>query len=323
MLPPLTSLPFAADYHTPIMVREVISWLQPSPEQVILDGTLGGGGHTMALLTASSPTGRVIALDRDPEALAYARQRLASFGERFSPVQANYAQAPEVLADLGLDGVDALLIDAGVSSHQLDDHARGFSFMRPGPLDMRMGPDARSLAQLLTELSFDALADLLRHYGEVPSPGKVAAAILEDFHAHKLDTTADLSDAVLRALGRPRQVKGKKTIHPATLVFQALRIAVNDELTHLSQLIQALPSLLRPSGRAAFISFHSLEDRIVKQGLRRHEHPCICPPGLPVCSCGKLPTLRALTSKPVRPAQDEIDLNPRARSAVLRVAQRL
>lgn len=305
------------------MVAEVLEWLAPTPSSVIIDGTLGGGGHTCALLDASAPTGTVISLDRDPEAIAQARARLASYGERFIPIQSNYSQAAQVAQAQHPGGVDGLLIDAGVSSHQLDDASRGFSFQSAGPLDMRMGPDAPSLAEFLGQTDFAALAHILRHYGEVKSPGLLARAILEDFHANKLDTTQDLSDLILRVVGRPKAKGPKRPIHPATLVFQALRIAINDELAHLEQVVVSLPQILKPGGVAVFISFHSLEDRIVKQGLRLHEDPCTCPPGLPMCACGAKARVQILTSKPVRPSEQEIAQNPRARSAILRAAKLL
>lgn len=303
------------------MVAEVLEHLSPKPGQTFMDGTLGGGGHTHALLDATSPDGTIISLDRDPEAIAQARQRLTAYGERFIPVLTNYAEAAQIAQEHRPGGVDGLLIDAGVSSHQLDDPGRGFSFQNAGPLDMRMGPDSPSLADLLSQIEHPQLTHILRHYGEVQNPSPLAKAIIEDMRAGKLTTTADLSDLILRIVGRPRQKGPKKPIHPATLVFQGLRIATNDELTHLERVVDTLPQIIKPGGIAVFISFHSLEDRIVKQGLKRLENPCTCPPSLPLCACHAKPKVQILTSKPIRPSDREVELNPRSRSALLRAAR--
>ncbi len=305
-------------YHAPIMVREVLQGLALTPGARVIDGTLGGGGHTHAILDAIAPDGVVLALDRDPQAFEAARARLGDAASRVIFVQSNYAQAADLaITHLGRKA-DALLIDAGVSSHQLDDPSRGFSFREGGPLDMRMGPDTSSLAQWLAEVDHVTLTATLRDLGEVPMPHKIAAAILRAREANKLDTTADLRDAVLAAgvhMGR------HSTMNPATLVFQGLRIAVNDELTHLATAVARAPDAVRPGGRVAFIAFHSLEDRIVKQGMRSLADPCSCPKGLPMCACGATPRLQILTRQPIKPSAQEVAQNSRSRSAVLRVAQ--
>ena len=313
----------ATDYHAPVLVREVLDTLRPRSQAVYLDATLGGGGHAEAILRACAPAGRVIGIDRDPEAIATATARLSPFGSRFFPIQANYSDIPHLLQDLGIPALDGLLLDAGVSSHQLDSPARGFSFRHPGPLDMRLGPDAPPLSSLLDTLSFEQLATILGTYGEVKAAGRVARAILHA-HAHdQLPDTAALAQVVEQHVFHPKGPKRKKT-HPATQVFQALRIAVNDELAHLSAVIDAFPAWLTPkTGVAAFISFHSLEDRIVKQGLKRHLEQRVTLPGLPHDISTTPALIDLLHKKGLAPKADEVARNPRARSARLRGARRL
>lgn len=314
-----SSLPFASEYHVPIMVDEVLELIAAAPGKRFVDGTLGGGGHSEALLTATSPDGRLISLDRDPEAIATASARLAPFGDRFLAVQRNYDQMRHVLDELHIAHVDGTLIDAGVSSHQLDAPHRGFSFRHEGPLDMRMGEDTRSLAELLETLDAEQLTQIIRDYGELKGAFRIANGILDAFHAGTLTSTRALHDVVLASMN-PALMR-KLNVSPATLVFQALRIAVNDELAHLERALHAAVSCVSPGGRVVFICFHSLEDRIIKQGLRKLENPCTCPPALPRCACGKKPKVRILTSKPRRASPEECEANPRARSAVLRAAE--
>lgn len=310
---PLTT--YASSYHTPIMVGEVLEYLCLSPGALILDGTLGGGGHSEALLDAGVD---VLALDRDPEAHDAARARLARFGDRFRSVLANYSEAPRVLEELGIERVDGMLIDAGVSSHQLDDSSRGFSFREGGPLDMRMGPDSETLEELLARLTHGELARILNRYGELKNAGRLAGVILDARDEGRLTDTAALAKIVHDVGSKPGR---KQSINPATLVFQALRIALNDELTHLERAVEQVPRVVKVGGFAAFISFHSLEDRIVKQGFRYLADPCVCPPGLPMCGCGARPLVEIMTRKPQRPTDREVELNPRSRSALLRVAK--
>lgn len=317
---------YAVTYHAPIMVREIVEAIvagwpadaRARGEIVVLDATLGGGGHTHALLDALGEGGRVIALDRDPEALEHVRERLSAYGDRFTCAQANYSQAREVLDRLGVEAVHGLVLDAGVSSHQLDDPERGFSFREAGPLDMRMGDDAMPLGQWLDGIEERALTQIIREYGELKKPHLVARAILRARGEGKLEDTAQLREIVERSVFAPR----KLSVHPATLVFQALRIAVNDELRHLAQVVEALPELLHPGARAAFLSFHSLEDRIIKRGLRSLERPQRFPPGVPVTAEMEQGVIEILTGRPVGPTDDEIAANPRARSAKLRLAAR-
>lgn len=302
--------------HVPVLLAEVLDALDPQPGDRVADLTLGGAGHARAIAQRLGPTGHLIGLDQDPDALAAASAALADAPCRVDIVRANFRDLPDALASVGVapGTLDGLLADLGVSSHQLDRPERGFSIRAPGPLDMRMSQDGPTAADLIADLSDDALARVLRDYGDVPRAKAVARTIHQALASHSLRTTADLKAACERALGRPKPGK----LHPATLVFQALRIAVNDELGALDALLAALPTWLKPAGRAALISFHSGEDRRVKQALRALEGVCRCPPTLPICGCGKTTLGRALTRKAVTASPDELAANPRAASAKLR-----
>jgi 16S rRNA (cytosine1402-N4)-methyltransferase len=259
----------------------------------------------------------VIALDRDPAAVRATVERLRPFGERCTVIQENFSRAVEVLAPLGLAGVDGALLDLGMSSPQIDRPERGFSFQAEGPLDMRMESKGETAAELLRRLDEADLAGLLRELGEEPFARRIARSIKA---AARMETTTDLSEAVKRAV--PRR-SWPRRIHVATRTFQALRMAVNQELESLAAFLQSLPSLLLPLGRAAIISFHSLEDRQVKQAFAALAGACRCPPGLPVCACGAAATFRLLTRKAIQADEAEIERNPRARSARLRAVERL
>lgn len=280
----------------------------------MLDGTLGGGGHAELLLEEGA---EVIGLDRDPTALDAARARLARHGTRFRAVQANFRDAAAVLRELGVPAVKGALVDLGVSSPQLDEPSRGFSFRAPGPLDMRMGPDAETLREYLSRAGEKELARVIHTYGEERFARPIARAILRELPS--IEDTARLAEVVAGSI--PRKAWPRE-IHPATRTFQALRIAVNDELGALDAWLAALPAIVAPGGRAAAISFHSLEDRAVKHAFADLAHPCRCPPGMPVCSCGaaqwKLVTRKAITAD-----EKEVGENPRARSAKLRAVERL
>jgi 16S rRNA (cytosine1402-N4)-methyltransferase len=311
---------YGADYHVPIMVDEVLRWLHPSPAGRYLDGTLGGAGHSLAILDACAPDGHLIALDRDAQAIEHAQQRLAHIDpSRLTILHGNYGDAHSLLTAHHLLPVDGWLIDAGVSSHQLDEPSRGFSFQQDGPLDMRMGQDVASLADWLQHISHAELSRVLRVYGEHPQPTRIASAILNARDSNRLRSTSDLREVIVEAT--PAALKRGSHIHPATLAFQALRIAVNAELEHLERAVADIPRVVKPGGYALFISFHSLEDRIVKQGLRSLANPCTCPPNLPVCACKKTPLVHIHTTKPITASPEEVAHNPRARSAKLRVAQ--
>ena len=286
-----------------------------------MDGTVGAGGHAAGLLEASSPDGQLLGLDVDPQALELARQRLAPFGSRAILRQASYTTLAEQLGSLGWKAVDGVLLDLGVSSMQLDTPERGFSFQADAPLDMRFSPENPIMAaDLVNTLSEADLAGLLFRYGEEPRARQVAQAIVR---ARPITTTRQLAEAVAGAAGSGRRSGGGKTMHPATRTFQALRIAVNRELDALEETLPQALAALAPGGRLAVISFHSLEDRIVKQFFRRESQDCICPPRQPVCTCGHKAALVEITRRPLRPEGAETGQNPRARSARLRIAEKL
>jgi 16S rRNA (cytosine1402-N4)-methyltransferase len=304
--------------HQPVLEDQVVASLSPAAPGLLVDATVGLGGHAAALLEAV-PGFRLLGIDRDPAALALAGPRLQAFAGRVQLVQRRFAELPELLAELESPPPAAILADLGCSSLQLDEPARGFSFMAAGPLDMRMGEDGPTAAELVNGAPEEELVRLLRCYGEERRARRVARAIVDARRRAPLRTTLELSRLVERAVGGRRGSR----IHPATRCFQALRIAVNDELGELERFIEPAARSLRPAGRIAVISFHSLEDRIVKQSFRRLEGACVCPPELPECRCRPESVLRLLGRGAARPAADEVERNPRARSARLRVAERL
>ncbi|MBK6683568.1 MAG: 16S rRNA (cytosine(1402)-N(4))-methyltransferase RsmH [Deltaproteobacteria bacterium] len=307
----------SAAVHTSVLLQEVIDGLQPKAGGVYIDATCGLGGHTRALLEHSGPDGRVLGVDRDPEALREARTRLAEFGDRLTLVEGDFSALKEQAAQTGHLPADGVLADLGVSSLQLDRPERGFSFQRKGPLDMRMGPGVGpTAAELLASVDELELTRILAEYGEVDRPKQVARAILGARDAGKLVSTQDLA-ALLE-----RTIRGRPTgIHPATRTFQALRIAVNRELAELEALLALLPELVRPGGRAAIISFHSLEDRLVKRAFEDPK-PAQQPHRLPVEPERKFGPWRSLQKKPVVAEEAEVEANPRSRSAKLRIAER-
>jgi 16S rRNA (cytosine1402-N4)-methyltransferase len=306
--------------HEPVLATEVVALLRPAPGKLLLDGTLGGGGHAELLLEGGA---HVIGIDRDPRAVAAATARLARYGEAFRAVRADFRDAKNVLAALGIAGVDGALVDLGVSSPQLDDPARGFSFRDAGPLDMRMGGEGETVAELLARVDERELARILEEYGEEPFARPVARAIKRAVASlgpgEALDT-ARLAEIVAGAI--PRRAWPRR-IHPATRTFQALRIAVNDELGALAAFLDSLPSLVKVGGRAAAIAFHSLEDRMVKERFRALTHACTCPPDFPVCACGAKASFAPVTRRAVKASEDEVAENPRARSARLRAVERI
>lgn len=307
--------------HRPVLLRETLESLRPRPGAVIVDATLGPGGHAEAVLEAIGPDGQFYGIDRDPFALRLARQRLARFGDRFVPIHGNHLDLTGLLHDLGVDAVDGVLADLGISSLQLDDPARGFALRLDGPLDMRMDPaTGPTAADLLATLPESDLAEILFRYGEERRARSIARAIVHDRDKRPLRTTRELSELVTRVAG-PRARRFR--IHPATRTFQALRIAVNREIEGLDRLVDDAAGLLRRGGRLVFISFHSLEDRAVKRALRALAHRCTCPPDLPVCACGRESLIRVLTSRPIRPTEEEVSGNPRARSARMRAGEKL
>ena len=310
--------------HRPVLLNETLKYLAPERGGLFVDCTVGLGGHSEAILK-SSPDTRIIGLDLDPAALEYSRQRLAPFGERFRAIHANFRKIETVLREAGERDPSGVLADLGVSSLQFDSPERGFSFRFDAPLDMRMDPETgATAADLLQELPETEIARIIYEFGEERHSRRIARRIVERREQGKrVTTTAELAELVKLAIGgRPRQRKPQQ-IHPATRTFQALRIAVNNELEGLSEFVETAVDLLIPEGRFAGISFHSLEDRILKRELRRLSGHCECPPRLPVCSCGARQAVEILTRRPVTPSAREIDENPRARSAKLRAARKL
>jgi 16S rRNA (cytosine1402-N4)-methyltransferase len=303
--------------HEPVLFNEIIEYLRPAVDDgVLVDATVGLGGHAEGLLERY-PRSRLIAIDRDPRALERSRERLARFEERVTFTQGRHEQLIEILRQSGATAISGLLADLGVSSMQLDDASRGFSFRFEGPLDMRMGPDSRSAADLVNTLDVEELARIIREYGEEPSAWKIANAIVAARTEAPIETTTRLAQ-VIRSVKKSRP----HDIDPSTLTFQALRIAANDELIGLDRFVDDAASVLEPGARLAIISFHSLEDRIVKRAMRRLEGECTCPPALPVCGCGAKEVVNLLTGRPVTASEEEIQRNPRSRSAKLRVAEK-
>ena len=308
----------APGQHLPVLLREVVTWLAPRAGERYLDLTVGGGGHAAALLEATAPTGQLLGFDRDIQAVAQTMKRLAPFGARAQVVHSSYRHLEVIARERGFWPVAGVLFDLGFSSLQVDDPERGFAFRLEGPLDMRYDPqsDAPTAAELLNQLSEIELRELLWRYGEEPRSRRIAQAIVA---ARPIYTTTQLADSIAQAVGRPRHGR----LHPATRTFQALRLAVNRELEALEATLPQAVAALQPGGRLAVITFHSLEDRMVKQFMRQAAQGCNCPPESPVCTCGQQPTLRILTRKPVTPSSEELAANPRSRSAKLRVAERL
>jgi len=312
-----------ADLHVPVLLHEVLEHLRPRPGGRYLDGTLGLGGHTRAILEAAGAGAQVLGLDRDAQALELAQERLAEYGDAVRFALCRFSRLDEPLAELGWDALDGALIDIGVSSMQLDDPARGFSFMEDGPLDMRMGlADGLAPASAIVNMApLERLKMIIGRYGEEPQGGRIARAIVEARQRGSIRTTRELATIVENAY--PAKLRATARNHPATRTFQALRMEVNRELDELQEFLDRILPFLKPGARLAVISFHSLEDRIVKRTFKREASGCLCPPEQMVCVCGHVPQLRIVTAKPVVAGPDETQANPRARSAKLRVAEKL
>ena len=310
-----------ADYgHKPVLLQECLDALDIKPDGVYVDGTLGRAGHSLEIVRRLT-TGRLIALDRDETALAAARQRLAEHMERVTLIHSNFSRLGAVLDELGVDAADGMLFDLGVSSPQLDDASRGFSYKQDAPLDMRMDESAPLTARMLVNTaSYEELRRILYEYGEERFAPQIAKAICAARERKPVETTLELAELIRGAM--PAKALREKQ-HPAKRSFQAIRIAVNDELGELEPMLDAAETHLKPGGRLAVITFHSLEDRIVKQKLKDLATGCICPPEFPVCVCGRKPKMRLVTRKPIVSGDEELTENPRARSAKLRVAEKI
>ena len=307
-------------HHRPVLLAECLKGLNIRPQGTYLDGTLGGGGHSSQILKALGEGGRLYGIDRDPQALSAAIARIRD--QRFTPVRGNFHDARALLNQLGVQALDGALLDLGVSSHQLDARERGFSYHDDGPLDMRMDPEQPLSAKEIVN-TWDAadISRVLREYGEEKWAVQIARVLCDRRRERPIETSVQLVDIIDAAV--PRKVRARDGSHPARRTFQALRIAVNDELEPLGEALNDLAALLAPGGRLCVIAFHSLEDRIVKNTFRSLADPCTCPRSLPVCVCGRRPTVRLITRKPITAGADELAENPRARSATLRILEKL
>lgn len=306
--------------HVSVLLDECIEGLKIRPDGIYVDGTLGGAGHS-SQIAARLTTGRLIGIDRDPVALKAAGERLAPFGNRVTLVHSNFCEISNVLDHLGIDGVDGILLDLGVSSPQLDDGSRGFSYMVDAPLDMRMNNgDALTAEEIVNTWSYEELRRILFDYGEERYAPQIAANICRIRETKPIKTTLELVDVIRSAM--PASALREKQ-HPAKRSFQAIRIAVNDELGAVRQVMEDAIPKLNPGGRLAIITFHSLEDRIVKNGMADAAKGCICPPNFPVCVCGKKPQVKLVNRKPIVSGEEELQRNPRARSAKLRVCEKI
>ena len=307
-------------YHVSVLLDECIEGLAIKPDGIYVDGTLGGAGHS-SCIAAKLTTGRLIGIDRDPVALKAAGERLKPYADRVTLVHSNFCEIKQVLQDLGIEGVDGILLDLGVSSPQLDDGARGFSYMSDAPLDMRMNnEDPLTAHTVVNTWSQDELKRILYNYGEERYAPQIAAAICRRREEKPIETTLELVDIIRSAM--PAAALREKQ-HPAKRSFQAIRIAVNDELGSVEKVMRDAIPALNPGGRLAIITFHSLEDRIVKTGMADASKGCTCPPHFPVCVCGKKPAVKLISRKPITSTEEELERNPRARSAKLRVCEKL
>jgi len=307
--------------HVPVMLDEVLAGLNLKPGGVYVDCTLGGAGHSEAILKRTGPDGRLIAIDQDPEAIAFAQKRLAPYRGRVELVQVNFTKLTEVLNQLNIKFVDGVLFDLGVSSYQLDNPVRGFSYLHDAPLDMRMDPGKKVTAgELVNKLPVKELARIIRNYGEERWASRIADFIGMEREHRAIETTGQLVEVIKKAVPARARRGGP---HPAKRTFQALRIAVNGELEILAGAVRSAVQALRSGGRICVITFHSLEDRIIKDLFRELALPCLCPKDFPVCTCGRGKVLRIITAKPLVASASELEHNPRSRSAKLRIAEKI
>lgn len=303
------------ELHFPVMLSECIDMLDIKPFGVYIDGTFGRGGHSREIAKRLT-SGKLICIDCDVTAIEYGKEAFCDFNN-VEFIKGDFCSIPSLVPER----VDGILLDLGVSSPQLDEAERGFSYMADGPLDMRMDRmQALTARDVVNNESFLELRRILAEYGEERYASKIASAIVREREKREIETTSELVDIIKSAMP-PAALREKQ--HPAKRSFQGIRIAVNDELGEIERFLEALPDMLKPGGRAVIITFHSLEDRLVKHAFRRAEKPCTCPPSIPVCVCGKVPTLRVVSAKPILPSDDEIEKNPRSRSAKVRVAERI
>lgn len=307
--------------HEPVLLNECVEGLAIDPDGIYVDGTLGGAGHSSEIARRLSERGTLIGIDRDRDAIEAASERLKDFPCRKILVKSNNTEIASILEENGIDGIDGALLDLGVSSHQLDVADRGFSYMKDAPLDMRMDRDEPVTAwELVNRLPEEELARIIKDYGEERYARRIASGIARARKNGDIETTGRLTDIIRSSM--PAAAR-RENQHPAKRTFQALRIEVNGELTGLTDTLEELIKALRPGGRLAVISFHSLEDRIVKETIARHENPCTCPKNIPVCVCGKVPDLKRITRKPLTASAEEEERNPRSRSAKLRIAEKI
>ena len=305
-------------HHISVLLNECIDNLNITPDGIYVDGTMGGGGHSLEIAKRLT-TGRVICIDQDPNAHQAAGKRLAEYKDRITFVRDNFGNIANILDSLGIEKIDGMLLDIGVSSHQLDEAERGFSYQQDAPLDMRMNPDRPfSAYDVVNGYDEDELDRVIFTYGEERWARRIAQFIVKEREAKPIETTGELVDIIKKAVPKGARKDGP---HPAKRTFQAIRIEVNGELEVLQRAIDDVAARLAVGGRLCIITFHSLEDRIVKEAFRKQENPCICPPQFPVCVCGKKPLGRVITRKPILPSKEELEENPRSRSAKLRVLE--
>ena len=307
--------------HIPIMLNQVLDGLQIKPEGVYVDGTLGGAGHSYEIVKKLSGGGRLVGIDQDGDAIYSAGARLQKYKDRVDIVKSNYVNMPAVLDNLGIEKVDGILLDLGVSSYQFDNAERGFSYRYDAPLDMRMDRDSDYTAEdIVNDYSEEDLRRIIKEYGEEKCAGRIAAEIVRSRGNKRIKTTFDLNDIITEAIPAAARRHGG---HPAKKTYQAIRIELNRELTVLSDSIENMIDRLKPEGRLCIITFHSLEDRIVKNAFKTAENPCICPPEFPVCVCGRKSKGRVITKKPIEADENEREENPRSTSAKLRIFERI
>lgn len=310
-------------YHEPVLLKEVLEYLRPEPNDNFIDGTLGNGGHALALLKLITPSGRLLGIDLNRRTIEMTQERInaaaSQIGDRLILVKDNFNNLEQIVSTYKFYPVKGILLDLGFSSSELADPERGFSFEQVGPLDMRYGDTRLTAKEIVNHWSERELSRILKEYGEERYARLIARAMVEARKIRELETTTDL----VRVIERVYRGKPKPKIHFATKIFQSLRIAVNDELNNLKLVLPAALKVLAPAGRLAIISFHSLEDKIVKDFFKQESKGCLCPPSLPICHCGHEPSLKIITKKPIRPSQLEIKNNPRSRSAKMRVAEKI